>query len=161
MLSSYGPCPQTQFVCDRCLRLSWISSVLCALSPRYTAPPQTLINHSTHWVTFALFKKILQTLAFPKSNYLPFHISAANIPALWSVYLMVFVYGLTFFLFFFFHHFLYFNFPQIQTAACARLCESVSGKRNIWCAFDDVDIEILATVNMNRLSSLSHTGLAI
>lgn len=101
MLSSYGPCPQTQFVCDRCLRLSWISSVLCALSPRYTAPPQTLINHSTHWVTFALFKKILQTLAFPKSNYLPFHISAANIPALWSVYLMVFVYGLTFFSFLF------------------------------------------------------------
>lgn len=102
MLSSYGPCPQTQFVCDRCLRLSWISSALCALSPRYTAPPQTLINHSTHWVTFALFKKILQTLAFPKSNYLPFHISAANIPALWSVYLMVFVYGLTFFSFLFF-----------------------------------------------------------
>lgn len=101
MLSSYGPCPQTQFVCDRCLRLSWISSALCALSPRYTAPPQTLINHSTHWVTFALFKKILQTLAFPKSNYLPFHISAANIPALWSVYLMVFVYGLTFFSFLF------------------------------------------------------------
>lgn len=101
MLSSYGPCPQTQFVCDRCLHLSWISSALCALSPRYTAPPQTLINHSTHWVTFALFKKILQTLAFPKSNYLPFHISAANIPALWSVYLMVFVYGLTFFSFLF------------------------------------------------------------
>lgn len=62
--------------------LSWFSSMFSLLSPRYTAPPQTLINHSTHRVTFALFKKILQTLAFRKYNYLPFHISAANIPAL-------------------------------------------------------------------------------
>lgn len=97
MLSSYGLRPQ--FVCDHCLRLSWISSIISALLPRYTAPPQTLINHSTHRVTFALFKKILQTLAFPKSNYLRFHISPANISALRAVYLMVFVYGLTFFFF--------------------------------------------------------------
>lgn len=34
-------------------------------------------------------------------------------------------------------------------------------KGNIWCAFNDVDIEMLATVNMDRLFSLSHTGLAI
>lgn len=138
-------------LCELCV--SWFSSMFLALSPRYTAPPQTLINHSTHWVTFALFKKILQTLAFRKYNYLPFHISAANIPALWAVYLMVFVYRLTFLL--------YFHFHQIEMAVCASLCESVSGKGNIWCAFYDVGIEILATVNMNRLSSLSHTGLAI
>lgn len=118
------------------------------VSLRYAAPPQTLINHSSRWVTFALFKKILQTVAFRKYNYLPFYVSAANIPALWAVYLMVFVYRLTFLL--------YFHFGQIEMAVCAWLCESVSGKGNIWCAFYDVAIEILATVNMNRLSSLSH-----
>lgn len=143
--------PSWSVIAELCL--SWFPSMFSALSPRYTAPPQTLINHSTHWVTFALFKRILQTLAFRKYNYLPFHISAANIPALWAVYLIVFVYRLTFLL--------YFHFHQIEIVVCASLCESLSGKRNIWCAFYDVDIEILATVNMNRLSSLSHTGLAI
>lgn len=143
--------PSLSVITELCV--SWFSSMFSALSPRYAAPPQTLINHSTHGVTFALFKKILLTLAFRKYNYLPFHISAANIPALWAVYLMVFVYRLTFLL--------YFHFRQIEMAVCASLCESVSGKGNIWCAFYDVDIEILATVNMNRLSSLSHTGLAI
>lgn len=85
-----------------CVCVSWFPSVFLALSLRYTAPPQTLINHSAHWVTFALFKKILQTLAFRKYNYLPFHINTANIPALWAVYLTVFVYRLTFLLYFLF-----------------------------------------------------------
>lgn len=57
---------------------------------------QAPINHSSHPVTFALFKKILQTLPFRRYNYLPFHISEANILALRAVYLTVFVYRLTF-----------------------------------------------------------------
>lgn len=89
---------------------SMFSYMFSALSPRLTAPPQTLINHRTHWVTFALLKKILQTLAFRKYNYLPFHISAANILALWAVYLMVFGYRLTFLL--------YFHSHQIEITVC-------------------------------------------
>lgn len=57
-----------------------------------------LINHRSHPVTFALFKKKLQILAFRKYNYLPLHISAA----LWAVYLTVFDYRLTFMLYFYF-----------------------------------------------------------
>lgn len=57
-----------------------------------------LINHRSNPVTFALFKKKLQTLAFRKYNYLPLHISAA----LWAVYLTVFDYRLTFVLYFYF-----------------------------------------------------------
>lgn len=95
MLSRYGL--RLQFVSKH-----WIVSILVLLNvfaviTTLHCTSTTLINHSTHWVTFALFKKILQTLAFRKYNYLPFHISAANIPALWTVYLIVFVYRLTFF----------------------------------------------------------------
>lgn len=59
---------------------------------------RALINHRSNPVTFALFKKELQTLAFRKYNYLPLHISAA----LWAVYLTVFDYRLTFVLYFYF-----------------------------------------------------------
>lgn len=60
-------------------------------------PHKMLINHRSNPVTFALFKKKLQTLAFRKYNYLPLHISAA----LWAVYLTVFDYRLTFVLYFY------------------------------------------------------------
>lgn len=95
---------KSHHVCFPIFFLVWPLSCVCrgplpcssAPSPRYTAPPQTLINHCTHWVTFALFKEILQTLAFRGYDYLPCCIRAANPPALWAVYLMVFVYRLTF-----------------------------------------------------------------
>lgn len=59
-------------------------AVFSMLLPRYAAPPQPLINHSSRRVTFALFKKILQTLAFWRYNCLPFHMSMANIPRVMS-----------------------------------------------------------------------------
>lgn len=73
-------------------------SAFPALTPRYAAPPPALINHRRRRVTFALFKRILQTLAFRKQNHLPFHTGAANIPASAAVYSAVFVYRLTFLL---------------------------------------------------------------
>lgn len=100
-----------------------------------------LINHRSNPVTFALFKKKLQTLAFRKYNFLPLHISAA----LWAVYLTVFDYRLTFVLCFYF-------------------CQMELGwweGTHKGCAFYDVAIQILPSVNMNRLCGLRHTGLAI